>query len=368
MWLFGRSNSESDDSSNKLSEVTHAQRQRNKQISWLKEQVSSVIEVERDRRYTVSFPVNEYTITLNINLSDRFPLDSPKVTASPYFFHPWVDEQMVVVGSPLIKHFNPHSNLGRVIKQVIDEFIEHPPQFDQPVAMTALPQIYPTPMSQQPYTGTSGLSYTPFSYSSVLSHEYTNSSNTSPTQILPPSSPSPIAISSSNDYKYTVPDVLPGLSEKSDESLEKYLNDEDSVVLIDRFISRLEVIKKVQEDMEHMFQQHEKQAKLNVEMEPHLQVKWSRLQEKHLELQSCKETYDKLYQQQIQIMERYDRRNAFIKLKTLTQEADTESDITAEEFLEQKIDITKFLQKFLHERKLYHLRASKSELMKYHRT
>ena len=28
----------------------------------------------------------------------------------------------------------------------------------------------------------------------------------------------------------------------SDESLEKYLNDEDSVVLIDRFISRLEVV------------------------------------------------------------------------------------------------------------------------------
>ena len=40
MWLFNRSSTAADTDNSDLKEVTHAQRQRNKQIEWLREKVN----------------------------------------------------------------------------------------------------------------------------------------------------------------------------------------------------------------------------------------------------------------------------------------------------------------------------------------
>lgn len=44
-----------------------------------------------------------------------------------------------------------------------------------------------------------------------------------------------------------------------------------------------------------------------------------------------------------------------MQLKTLSQEADTNSDVLADDFLERKMDGSTFLQKFLQERKVHAL-------------
>jgi hypothetical protein len=58
------------------------------------------------------------------------------------------------------------------------------------------------------------------------------------------------------------------------------------------------------------------------------------------------------------------RGTALRKLKTLCQDADINSETIAEDFLNEKLESSSFIQKFLQERKLYHLRASKLEAIK----
>ncbi|XP_003389105.1 PREDICTED: vacuolar protein sorting-associated protein 37A-like [Amphimedon queenslandica] len=379
MWLFGRS-STSDSVQSSVSEATHAERQRNKQLVWLKEEIKDVAELERDRRYRASFTVQGKAVTLEIFLSDRFPLEGPVVTASPYFTHPWVDQQMRVIGCPLLQQFTVHSNLGTAIKQVIDELTTHPPLFDPPSSMASYPVQPPIPV---PYsgpgpssfvpptsTGPFSPSFAPFSYSS-MPQPVPMPSNPSPpvaTRGMPSSSSSSSSSSISRRLSYSIPEKMPGISDKSNEELEKYLNDEDSVVLIDQYISKLDVIKRVQSEMESLFQENEELSKQNIDKEPTIQSQWSSLQEKHIELQSLKERYDKIIKKQSQLVEKYDSARATMQLKTLSQETDTNSDIIADDFLEQKMDCSSYLQKFLQERKLYHLRSAKLEMLKYQRS
>ena len=85
--------------------------------------------------------------------------------------------------------------------------------------------------------------------------------------------------------------------------------------------------------------------------------------------------------------QRYDRKKVPSQLHTLAQGVDTESEVSAEDFIDQKMNIAEFTQKYLHQRKvssnldgscgdnskcfffqMYHSRASKVEMFKYQRT
>ena len=55
------------------------------------------------------------------------------------------------------------------------------------------------------------------------------------------------------------------------------------------------------------------------------------------------------------LYQKFDKKHVHQKLKTLSQDADTESEITAEDFLDQKIDLSTFLGKYLQERKVLDL-------------
>ena len=51
-------------------------------------------------------------------------------------------------------------------------------------------------------------------------------------------------------------------------------------------------------------------------------------------------------------MQRYDRKKAPSRLHTLAQDVDTESEVSAEDFICQKMDFVEFSQKYLHQRKV----------------
>ena len=78
MWLFGRNTSAESDET--LNDTTHAQKQRNKQIGWLRDKIKGQVlyyisyiidryrltEVERDTRYRTSFVIRGQAITLEM--------------------------------------------------------------------------------------------------------------------------------------------------------------------------------------------------------------------------------------------------------------------------------------------------------------
>jgi len=64
-WLFGRS-SEPESTSNQVPDITHGQKQKHKQIEWLREQVVGVVELKRDEHYRVNFSAKGIPLTLDM--------------------------------------------------------------------------------------------------------------------------------------------------------------------------------------------------------------------------------------------------------------------------------------------------------------
>jgi len=60
-------------------------------------------------------------------------------------------------------------------------------------------------------------------------------------------------------------------------------------------------------------------------------------------------------------VQRYQPKTVTSRLKTLTQDAETESEVVAEDFMDKKMEVAKFSQKHKEQRKLYHLRKIKYE-------
>lgn len=82
-------------------------------------------------------------------------------------------------------------------------------------------------------------------------------------------------------------------------------------------------------------------------------------------MEALKEEHEKKLNEQRQLIERYQQRTVMSQLKILVNEADTESEIFAEDFLEDKVPVTDFIQKYKQLRKLHHLRKTKYEKLTY---
>lgn len=365
--LFGRNSSESTE---KAPETTHGQKQKHKQILTLKDQLPGVVEVKRDELYQYTFKVQRTPITLDISLPARFPLVGPVVSVSPPLHHPWVDSQMVVDGSPLVNNFSVHSNLGRAIQQIVKELTEHPPnvvmaQPSYPVQSVAPPtSLYSPPPG--PGGGAAGsVPYSSYTFSSmpqavIGAGQATPSPEVRPRRVAPDPPTSNVS--------YTVPempDMSSDLAAMSKEELDRYLSDVEGPVLLNQLVSNLDAIKKVNEDRETLLEKNELKATVNLQSEPEFQDGWTLLQEKYLELTSLKEGYDKKLREQGQLVERYQTKPVASHLKCLAQEADTDSEIVAEDLVDKKIPVAEFIQKYRHQRKLHHLRKVKHEKLSY---
>ncbi|KAJ7378030.1 Vacuolar protein sorting-associated protein 37A [Desmophyllum pertusum] len=142
-WIFGPTKT----TKSQLPPTTALQQQRLKQIESLRT-FHNITEVQRDVEYRVTFNVGNSTVFLNITLPPQFPNERPIVKVAPPLRHPWVNDQMVVMGCPGINGFYMHSNLGRAITEVVKEFSDHPPQFLPP--LTSQPQFPTSSSGYQP--------------------------------------------------------------------------------------------------------------------------------------------------------------------------------------------------------------------------
>ncbi|CAD5120406.1 DgyrCDS8974 [Dimorphilus gyrociliatus] len=114
-WLTGKSKS---DQRNK--NTTPLQAQRNRQIEQLKKVNPNVYEVQRGVDYRLNLVVSGIDILLFIHLPPYFPQDKPSITVSPSIQHPWVNEDNVISGCPELNDFVIHSDLGKIIKDILD--------------------------------------------------------------------------------------------------------------------------------------------------------------------------------------------------------------------------------------------------------
>uniref|UniRef100_A0A8C8YV81 VPS37A subunit of ESCRT-I n=1 Tax=Prolemur simus TaxID=1328070 RepID=A0A8C8YV81_PROSS len=235
-WLFPLTKSAASSAAGSPGGLTSLQQQKQRLIESLRNSHTSIAEIQKDVEYRLPFTINNLTINMNILLPPQFPQEKPVISVYPPIRHHLMDKQGIYVTSPLVNNFTMHSDLGKIVQSLLDEFWKTPPVLAP--TSTAFPYLYNNPGGMPPYATSQGFPFLPpfppqeanRNITSLSVADTVSSSTTSFTTTKPaaPSSgvlsclPLPVpttdaaALTSQNGFGYKMPDVpdaFPELSE-----------------------------------------------------------------------------------------------------------------------------------------------------------
>lgn len=370
-WIFPLSKG-----SGSIPPLNSLQKQRQRQIESLKAAHTNLAEIQKDVEYRLPFTVNNLTITVNILLPPQFPQEKPVVSVFPQVGHHLIDSNSgTMVTSPLITNFGMHSDLGKVIQSLLDEFWKSPPVLMS--GPTTFPYMF-KPSGMPPYP-TQSFHYVPAFPPQDVQRPVGPSpvphAGVEPQQAPPrPAAPAyglitdlplpvPTADSQSglNGHMYKmpeIPDLFPELSEMSVSQL-KDMSEQDDVLL--EFFMCLPQLKQVTTDKEELVNNIVEMAKKNLQLEPQLEGKRQEMLCKYEQLTQMKSVFETKMQRQHELSESCSVSALQARLKVAAHQAEEESEETAENFLEGKTEIDDFLGSFMEKRTLCHCRRAKEE-------
>ncbi|XP_028657885.1 vacuolar protein sorting-associated protein 37A [Erpetoichthys calabaricus] len=373
-WIFSTSKS-----SGPLPPLTTLQQQRQRQIESLKAAHSTLAEIHKDVEYRIPFTVNNTTININILLPPQFPQDKPSVSVFPPVRHHLIDScggSMVI--SPLINNFSMHSDLGKIIQSILDEFWKNPPVLAN--ASPGLPFVYNNPSGIPPFSSP-GFHFVPTFPLQDISRPVTPASVQVPAPDSVPSSANTSRPATSNlitdtlsvptadmqtglnGYAYKmpeIPDSFPDLSNLSSNQLKEMSDQED--ILLEHFVN-LPQLKQITSDKEELVNSIIEMAKKNLQLEPQLDGRRQDILYKYEQLTQMKSGFEMKMQRQHELSESCSLSALQARLKVAAHEAEEESEDIAEGFLEGKTEIDDFLTSFMEKRTLCHCRRAKEEKM-----
>ncbi|CAH2300282.1 vacuolar sorting-associated 37A [Pelobates cultripes] len=361
-WLF------SSKGNRPLAPLTSLQQQKQRQIESLKACHSSIAEIQKDVEYRLPITIKNLTININILLPPQFPQEKPLISVYPPIRHHLVDKQGVNVTCPIVNNFTMHSDLGKIVQSLLDEFWKNPPT----VAPNSgsFPYMYGSPSGIPAYTH-SAFPFLP-SYPTQESNRsvpepvpgiYSTSKAAAPSCGLITELPIPVPTSEVgiNGFTYKMPelpDTFPELAEFSVSQLSEMVEQDD--FLLEQFIN-LPQLKQIITDKEDLVKNIEELARKNLQLEPILEAKRQMLLEKYELLTQMKGSFEKKLQRQHELSESCSLSALQARLKVAAHEAEEESDSIAENFLEGKTEIDDFLNIFMEKRTSCHSRRAKEE-------
>ncbi|XP_072481753.1 vacuolar protein sorting-associated protein 37A isoform X2 [Notamacropus eugenii] len=127
--------------------LTSLQQQKQRLIESLRAAHASLAEIQKDVEYRLPFTVNNLTVSINIFLPPQFPQEKPVISVYPPIRHHLMDKHGVYVACPLVNNFTMHSDLGKIIQSLLDEFWKNPPVLAPSSAFPYLSQL--TEMNEQ---------------------------------------------------------------------------------------------------------------------------------------------------------------------------------------------------------------------------
>ncbi|XP_072240636.1 vacuolar protein sorting-associated protein 37A isoform X2 [Leuresthes tenuis] len=369
-----------------LPPLNSLQQQRQRQIESLKTAHPSLAEIQKDVEYRIPFTINNSTINVNILLPPQFPQEKPVVSVYPPVGHHLVDSNNgTMITSPLITNFGMHSDLGKVIQSLLDEFWKSPPAL-MSSGSAGFPYMY-KPSGMAPYPSQ------PFHYGS----RHVGPSQTpppgpgpAPSQAPmphpgvdishgPPRAPAPYGLITDlplpvptgdsqaglNGHMYKMPEIPESFPEVCDMNLTQ-LSDmsENEDVLLEFFVS-LPQLKQITSDKEELVTSIVEMAKKNLHMEPQLEGKRQEMLYKYEQLTQMKAAFEAKTQRQHELSESCSLSTLQARLKVAAHQAEEESEETAENFLEGRTDIDEFLTNFMEKRTLCHSRRAKEEKLQH---
>ncbi|XP_073464202.1 vacuolar protein sorting-associated protein 37A [Aquarana catesbeiana] len=364
-WFF------SSKGSRPLPALNSLQQQRQRQLDCLKACHSSITEIQKDVEYRLPINVKNVTINLNILLPPQFPQEKPVITVFPPIRHHLVDTQGTNVTCPLVNNFTMHSDLGKIVQNLLEEFWKNPPTLAP--ASGTFPYLYSGTTGHPPYPPSSGFPFLPsfptqetnrsVPISETGSSSYNTAKPAAPSYGLISDLPLPVPTSEVgiNGFTYKMPDLpdtFPELSELSVSQLSEMIEQED--VLLEQFVN-LPQLKQIIFDKEDLVKNIEELAKKNLMLEPILESKRQALLDKYELLTQMKSTFEKKLQRQHELSESCSLSALQARLKVAAHEAEEDSDSIAENFLEGKTETDDFLNLFMEKRTCCHSRRAKEE-------
>lgn len=332
-WIFGKNQNQQ-----VLPPPTPLQQHRIKQIKSLHNNNSNVVEVNRDFEYRVLFSSGKTLCTLHVNLPPQFPSEKPVVYVSPPLKHPWVDENMQVLGCKEINLFQMHTDLGKAIQTIVKEFKKNKPtilQSNYPVSSIAVGNLINTSEDVTSLT------------SSVSTTMYPGSCDQGP----PPR----------QTTQSEIENIVKQLEDLGRNKLEEICINPD--LLLD-YVHNMESVIELQNQRIELVEQNEIIAKENLAAEPIIE-------DLKVELKGTFEHYNDVYhsveeklRKQDEYHKNYDTNNIMNNLRIAILQAEEESEAIAEDFLKGSANLDKFLTTFLDKRKTCHLRRMKEERLK----
>ncbi|XP_014603869.1 PREDICTED: vacuolar protein sorting-associated protein 37A [Polistes canadensis] len=390
---------------------------RKRQIDTLKIFNDNVAELREDVEYQVQFNAGERRMAIMVSLSPEFPLEKPVLRVSPPINHPWCNEHSEITSAPGLLNFTVHSDLGRVVQAIIREFSKNPPQVIEYVSPgsakphrdlqgrnspsyslqqytdippTSYNSYYNTPFPQYSTSGTnpciynynntnSGNTYITDNQSKTFgsASQHSTYSSSSISNTLHNASPSRYTTNqqratyltyTNTNYHPTLPScvqtkvvqsfIFPELNNLSNEELKKLNEDEDRQ---DEFLEKHSQLKDINTAIEDTIYLVEKTAKANAAKEPELKQLQADVTEKIQTVAVLKARYDQLIQRYNKLSEIFTPDQIKECLRQAADESHEESEKIAEDFLNGKVDVERFLSTYIECRKLGQARRTKEE-------
>uniref|UniRef100_A0A6I8MXW0 VPS37A subunit of ESCRT-I n=2 Tax=Ornithorhynchus anatinus TaxID=9258 RepID=A0A6I8MXW0_ORNAN len=310
-------------------------------------------------------------------LPPQFPQEKPVISVYPPIRHHLVDSHGVYISCPLLKNFTMHSDLGKIIQSLLDEFWKNPPVLAP--SSTTFPYLYSNPAGMAPFAP-QGFPFVPPYPPPEANRPVTSGPAPDPAaDPAPPAKPAvptfavlsqlplpvPMADSAAqvgqNGSGYKMPDVPDAFPELSELSLSQLSDmNEQEEILLEQFVN-LPYLKAVITDKDSLVKSIEELARKNLLLEPNLETKRQAVLDKYTLLMQMKSAFEKKMQRQHELSESCSASALQARLKVAAREAEEESDTIAEDFLEGKTEIDDFLSSFMEKRTVCHCRRAKEE-------
>ncbi|XP_012233366.1 vacuolar protein sorting-associated protein 37A [Linepithema humile] len=389
---------------------------RKRQIDTLKIFNDNVVELRENVDYQVEFQAGENRMAIMVSLSQNFPLEKPVLRVSPPISHPWCNEHSEITSAPGLLNFSVHSDLGRVVQAIIREFSKNPPQLLEDISPGSTKshrdsqgrnspsyslQQYPTEIPSTSFNSYYNTQFPHLSSSSantcIYNYNYTNSGHTyvSNSKSFGTTHHSAYVTSSRNsvlhnatpmqytsnqhssymnshytnaNYQQPLPNqsqtnapqsiIFPELNNLTNEELKRLSEDEDR---LDDFLEKHSQIKDINAAVEDAMDWVEKTAETNATKEPELKQLQADVADKVKTVAVLKARYDHLIQRYNKLSEVFTPDHIKECLRQAADESHEESEKIAEDFLNRKIDVERFLSTYIECRKLGQARRTKEE-------
>ncbi|XP_003701158.1 vacuolar protein sorting 37A [Megachile rotundata] len=388
---------------------------RKRQIDTLKIFNDNVVELREDVEYQVQFNAGERRMAIMVSLSPEFPMEKPVLRVSPPINHPWCNEHSEITSAPGLLNFTVHSDLGRVVQAIIREFSKNPPQLLEDVSPVkshrdlqgrnspsySLQQYTDVQTSYNSYYTTQFPQFSSISANTcIYNYNHTNSgpayvtdSHTKFGSSSQPSTYSATSRSSSihntdptrynsnqhgtylnshyanaNYHQQSLPSqaqtkpqqsvAFPELNSLTNEELKRLNEDDDK---LDEFLDNHSDLKDINVAIDEAIDWVQKTAEANIAKEPELRELQSDVANKVQTVTVLKARYDQLIQRYNKLSEVFTPDHIKECLRKAADESHEESEKIAEDFLNRKIDVERFLSTYIECRKLGQARRTKEE-------